>query len=236
MARNAEKFISLFNEIEHVLRDLDGGDRYVPFYKLVDQVSYKNKVVSRYASGLKMYADLRNVIVHNQIDNRFIADPDDAAIAELGDMLLKIQSPILALSVVRHQVQCVLMNDPLPNVLAFMKVQGYSQLPVYENEVFMGVINAHVLSLWLTNKMTDSGQLPDRLASVKDIMAYKTEKGKTLFLPRTVSAIEVLDQYQEFAKRADMIDAIIITHSGKTDEAPLTIITDYDIPILLGCL
>ncbi len=249
MERNAVKFISLFNEIEQLLRELAGGDRYMPFYKLVDQVSFKNKVVARYASTLKMYADLRNVIIHNQIDNRFIADPDDAAVSELEDIFIKIQSPVLALSVIHHQVQSVTVENALSKALELMTDLGYSQLPVYEDGKFVGMLNAHVITFWLAHKTkglvgdqeehgVNSGgmNLNITATTVKEVMGFKTDKGKTLFLPRTVSAIEVLDQYQEFAKRADRIDAIMITHSGQMNETPLTIITDFDIPMLLGCL
>lgn len=262
MERNALKFISLFNEIEQLLRELAGGDRYMPFYKLVDQVSFKNKVVARYASTLKMYADLRNVIIHNQIDNRFIADPDDAAVSELEAIFNKIQSPVLAISVVHHQVQSVTVENALSKALELMTDLGYSQLPVYEEGKFVGMLNAHVITFWLAHKTkglvgdqqerggdqqktgNQQGQgvnngdmnLNITTTTVKEVMVFKTDKGKTLFLPRMVSAIEVLDQYQEFAKRADRIDAIMITHSGQMNETPLTIITDFDIPILLGCL
>ncbi|MDP1614506.1 MAG: DUF86 domain-containing protein [Methylococcales bacterium] len=77
METRAERFISLFNKIEKEFTSrIPDSDRKA-FYDLIYILKDKDIVIRNYSSKLKKYADLRNVIVHDPIDGKIVADPNE---------------------------------------------------------------------------------------------------------------------------------------------------------------
>ena len=177
---------------------------------------------------LKEYSDLRNAIVHERIDGRVIAEPNDYAVAELKKIYDKISTPKKMIEICNHSVKTLSPNDSLSEALSLMNKHDFSQVPIYDNGVFVGMLNPTAISTWM-GKIMLNGSINISEVIIKDVLVHKRTSRITLFRPKDVDVYEVLEIYKEYAIKTDRIDAIIITENGKKTDKPLTIVTDHDI-------
>jgi len=230
--KNSEIFLSTYNKLDHYLKNLDNSDHYRSFSSVLSRLKKSNKVVNHYEKKLKSYNNLRNAIVHERIDGKVIAEPNDYAVNDLNTIYMKITSPRNICDVCKHGIIKLNHKDSLTTALAVMTDNDFSQLPVYNGDVFVEMLNSETISSWMAHNIKQSlFSIGETI--VNDVLHYKSNYRVTLFQSRNTSIYEILDLYKDNAYSSKQIDAIIITHSGKETEKPITIITDYDIPILL---
>jgi len=224
---NSTEFISIFNKLEKYFRDqLDDGARK-PFYSLIGKLKHSNSNVRYYYVKLKEYADLRNAIVHERIDGRVIAEPNEYAIKELQTIYEKITMSPKVIEVCAHSVKTMQISDNLSEALGIMNKHGISQVPIYDDNVFEGMLNSIAISCWMSGVMSD-GLIDISKVMIKDVLRYARKSRVTLFKSKDLNIYEVLDVYKAYAILPDRIDAVIITETGSKSEEPITIVTDHD--------
>ncbi|MGB3366629.1 MAG: hypothetical protein WBA54_03995 [Acidaminobacteraceae bacterium] len=225
--KNSAEFISIFNKLEKYFKDqVDDGARK-PFYSLIGKLRHSNSNVRYYYVQLKEYADLRNAIVHERIDGRVIAEPNEYAIRELQTIYEKITSSPKVIVVCPHSVKTMQISDKLSEALGLMNKHGFSQVPIYNKETYAGMLNSIAISSWMSEVM--SGGLVDiSKIMIKDVLKYARKSRVTLFKSKELNVFDVLDVYKAYAILPDRIDAVIITETGSESEVPITIITDHD--------
>jgi len=230
--KNSERFLSTYNKLDHYLKGLDQSDHYRSFSSVLNRLKKSHKVINHYEKKLKSYNNLRNAIVHERIDGTVIAEPNDYAVSDLNSIYMKISSPRSILDVCKHSITKLNHKDSLSTALTVMKENDFSQLPVYKGDVFVEMLNTETVSSWMAHNIKQ-GIVSIQETKVSDVLHFKSDYRVTLFQSRNASIYEILDLYKDNAYYSKQIDAIIITHNGKVTEKPITIITDYDIPILL---
>lgn len=229
--KNSERFLSAFNQIDHHIREIDDSDKYVSFSSNIKRLQYNHRVIGHYYKELKEYNDLRNAIVHERIDGRVIAEPNDYAVEEIEMIHAKLLSPKSILTICKHKVHQLKSSDKLTTALRLMKKHNISQIPIFDKE-FVAMLNSDTISSWMSHSIKqDLISLSETLVS--DVLTYKSDFRVTHFVSRDSSVHEILDLYKGNVNEPKQIDAIIITHSGKSSEKALSMITDYDIPLLL---
>ncbi|WP_253291319.1 hypothetical protein [Virgibacillus proomii] len=78
MYKNSDRFLTSFNRIEKMLRDLLINKKDASFSKAVKILKNSNALIKEYSDDLLEFAELRNAIVHNKIDMTYaIAEPHD---------------------------------------------------------------------------------------------------------------------------------------------------------------
>ena len=70
--KNADRFLTVFNRIDHRMRHMVGAKDTMPFSRLIDQAKKKSLLVRKYEDDLRAYADLRNDIVHHRTAMEFV--------------------------------------------------------------------------------------------------------------------------------------------------------------------
>lgn len=230
--KNSDKFLSLYNKLDNHLRALEKSENYVSFSSIVNRLSKKRREVHQFKKQLFEYNDLRNAIVHERIDNRVIAEPNDFAVEEFEKIYKRITSPEMITRVCNHDVKRLQIDDMLVDALMLMQANDFSQIPIYDGKVFHDMLNTESITAWMKSSISDD-LISLKETSVRDILSYKTNYKKTVFKSRKMNVYEVMAIYKKNVYEPKQIDAIIITHSGKKDEKPLTIITDFDIPLIL---
>lgn len=225
---NSAEFMNIFNKLEKYFKDqVDDGERR-PFYSLISTLKHSNSNVRYYYVKLKEYADLRNAIVHERIDGRVIAEPNEYAIKELQLIYDKITTSPKVIEVCAHSVKTLSIRDNLSIALGLMNKHGFSQIPIYdENRVYAGMLNSIAISCWMSAVM-DDGLIDISKVIIKDVLSYARKSRVTLFKAKDLDVYEVLDVYKAYAILPERIDAIIITETGSESEEALTIVTDHD--------
>lgn len=230
--KNSEMFLSTYNKLDHYLKGLDHSEQYRSFSSVLNRLKKSNKVVSHYEKKLKSYNNLRNAIVHERMDGKVIAEPNDYAVNDLNLIYEKISSPKSICDVCKHSIIKLDHRDSLSTALVTMKENDFSQLPVYNGDDFVEMLNSETISSWMAHNI-EQDIVSIEETKISDVLHFKSDYRLTLFQSRNANIYEILDLYKDNAYKSKQIDAIIITHNGKKSEKPITIITDDDIPVLL---
>lgn len=230
--KNSDKFLSIYNKLDNYLRDLERTENYVSFSSIVNRLSKNRREVRQFKKKLFEYNDLRNAIVHERIDNMVIAEPNDFAVNDFERIYKKISSPDLITRVVNHHVKTLDIDDMLTDALIIMQENDFSQIPVYKGNEFIDMLNTEAITSWMKSSIAQEIVSITEM-SIREILKHKSDYTKTVFKPRKINVYEIMDIYKKNVYEPKQIDAIIITHNGRKDEKPLTIITDFDIPLIL---
>ncbi len=230
--KNSEVFLSTYNKLDNYLREQDKSPNYVGFSSLVHNLKRSHRMISHFSKELLEYNDLRNAIVHERIDGQVIAEPNDFCVKEFTHIYNNITSPQAVYDVCRNNVKTIRKTDSLSHALEIMSEKDFSQLPVYDKNSFVKMLNYETITSWMVKNMKDESILLSKV-KVEDVLNYHSDYRKTVFLPRSSDIYEIIDVYKKNVNEPKQIDAIIITHNGKDTEKPLTIVTDFDISLIL---
>lgn len=231
---NSEKFLSLFNEVEKKLRKLTNNDEKVSFFELVEESAEISSVVRNYKEDLKKFANLRNVIVHEfGTEKRFIAEPNDLAVSHLSNIYKNLTAPPKVIPEFQVKVEYVFINDPISSALKVMYNKSYSQLPVYEGDVFKTLLTTNTITRWLGACVNeDIFSLSE--TPISDVLKFTEENDNFCFIGRDSTLFDVVEEFQTYVKRGKKLDAILITQNGRPSEKLMGIITVWDLPRIYG--
>lgn len=222
---NAQRFLDAYSVIETKMTSMLKETKYVPFSQLLMRCSEKNKIISSHMEALREYHELRNAIVHMRGDeSEIIAEPCDSVTENIERIakMLNMEDSILNYAV--HPVKTVKLEDDIKEVFAMMKSLDTSKIPVFDGNVYKGVLTTTMIAEYALND-SSRGTVKDALKSAKE--------DRVLFLSKNANIQEAIKGFDKSIKEGKKLLAILITEHGNINEVPLGIITMADIPTLL---
>lgn len=230
--RNSDTFLAIFSEIEQWLRSQTGSERHVTFYQLIAKTKTKNVAVRQYETALKKYADLRNVIVHERIDNLVIAEPNDSAIADFSRIRDVLLRPAKLIPRFQREVKTRTASDPLGHAIEDMRSGSFSQVPIVDSDGVTSLLTTETVVRWLASEVqNDLVSLLD--TPISKVLPHVEDTEHYCFLGRNESVLDAIVRFDDFAANGKELDAILITNDGKASQSLLGILTVYDLPDLL---
>lgn len=233
---NSYKFLSIYNYIDRFMRNELNKDDNVSHTILIEAMSQKNTLFKRYRKDLKLFANLRNAIVHNQIDIHTLE-----AIAELNNSTLELYESIKndifnppkaldKLAIKKSNIFFVDIEQNALDVMTEMKEFNYSHVPVLDSKKFIGVFSeSTIFSYTVSNKYTfleDDTKIKEFIDFIP-IDNHESESFKFISRDKTVYDVEEI-----FKKELDgekRLSAVFISETGKNGEGILGMITAWDI-------
>lgn len=133
------------------------------------------------------------------------------------------------------KVYTVSQFEPIGNALKLMYENSFSQIPVYEIDIFMGLLTNNTVSRWLGSCVKEEifSLYETRIVDVFD---YAENSNNYFFIEKCSDVKEALQKFTELELAGEGIDAVLITENGRPTEPLLGIITRSDIPKLLNKL
>lgn len=234
MNNQTQIYISLYNQIDELVRKMAKVDIPHSFISAVNEVAEYNPLIRQNKRLLHSLGELRNVLVHREGNiNNIIAIPSDEAIQSLKNILLKIKKPTQLYKLFGNKsVIKISSKKSLLDCLSIMKNNDYSQLPVYENERFISLLTGNVISRWFSAHVTESGEIIESLENinVESVLKHKEEIDTVKFLNRFINVYDFLDIH----KRSPSPSGVYIaTENGHDSEKPVFMVTYFDIPTIL---
>jgi len=231
MSNNQEQidqFLEYFNEIEKYLSNKDSSSN-LGFARLIGKYQDSDKIIRQYAGELMHLKDIRNILVHN---NNYYAVPNEFSMGKIKNIRDKIINPPRVYPLFNSKVETVNNNQPIIEVIKFMKERSYSQVPVVNDDnQFLDLITNNAISRWIGNLADqDRGQTVFEKASVKDVLDYEEESSVFEFIARDTLIVDVIDRFEEAQKQGRKLEAIFITDNGSKTEKLLDILTSWDLP------
>ena len=223
----SERFEVAFNQVHDALRDIVqiNDDRFVVLVKVGAK---KYQIIETYKKDLEQYARLRNAIVHEKMEIGFyIAEPNAKVVSHIEKIANVFSRPNYALSIATKNVVHFDYRDSILKVTAAIKKHGYSKFPIYKNKKCVGLLTASSIVKWMAQNMENSSvNLSD--IHVSDIMTYEKENPIEI-VAKDINIFEVENIFEKAHKKKRKIEGVIITEHGNADEAPLGMITAWDL-------
>lgn len=223
-------FLTAYNEIDKYLRDMTQAPTHVAFTQLVRDAARRSPAVRNFADDLKEYAQLRNAIVHDFLDEP-IATPNASVVRRIVSIRDALVSPARVDSLASRPVVSCKAEEPIGTVVAAMREADYSKMPVYGGGQFVGLLTSNTVARWLGARFAQpAGELARE--TVGEVLRHQAKKENCEFLPRSATVFDALAAFDRFWRRGMRLDAILITQHGKPHESLLGIVTVYDLPRL----
>ena len=93
--RNSDRFITSYNRLDKIMRDIADTQEHLSFFRLIDFAKKKNAVLRRYEADLREYGDLRNAIVHHRTTMEYaIAEPHEEVVAKMEEIEEALSKPV----------------------------------------------------------------------------------------------------------------------------------------------
>lgn len=222
--KNSEKFINSYNEIDNYLRSKLSADNDIGFTDLVRRSHGKNLIIKRFKEDLIQFAYLRNAIVHTKKENFVIAEPNDEIVVEIQNVLKNITTPKRVDSVFKRNVFTASKSDSIETVLTNMVLNDFSQAPIIEDNIIVGMLNAEAVSKWLGKKIEED-IISLKETKVEEVLSCSDTQNNFKIIKRKTNLFEVQQIFIDNIGRVTPLEALIITENGKPTEAPIGIIT-----------
>ncbi len=223
-----ERFRRAFLAIDKHLRQLTELSDKEPFAFVMHKARSYSPLVSRRWQDLEAIRKLRNAIVHDTYG--LLAEPTDKAVQlveEIRDLLL--EPPRVDTSPFLSEVITISLEAPVAEAVRVMHEKDFSQLPVVGQKGIVGLLTTSTIARWLgTQVAEDIFSLTE--TAVAEVLQYKEEDETWKCIPRHSTLVEAVEFFEQELHQGHRPVALIITHSGKQHEAPLGIITPWDLP------
>lgn len=208
--RNSDRFLTAFHRIEQSMKDIIGTKDHLSFYKLVELSKRKNAIVRRYEEDLKEYATLRNAIVHHQTSTEYaIAEPHDEIVQALEAIDEALAKPVTVGKMFERNVSILQAKDTLKDALIMIRDKQFTQIPVYDGTVFVGLLTAVGITFWLANHVEKEGISWEM--TVESTLQHEKKKENHLFVPREMSIFEAEELFKDAMAKGKRLEALLIT-------------------------
>ncbi len=228
---NSRRFLNAFNRIEKYLQTRSKQNSWESFSSLLGRVAQTDSAVRRYRDDLREFAELRNAITHQSRGYQVIAEPSDQAVNEIEHIASLLLSPPKVIPLFQKTVFTLSLSDTVDKAVKVMYEKSYSQIPVYENEDFSGLLSTDTVARWLGACVNDD-IFSLKETRVSDVLKHAEDEDNYSFLSRKATLFEALEEFQIYQGKGKKLEAILITHNGKRSEALLGVITVWDLPRL----
>lgn len=224
-----DRFIAAYNAIDHALRGKLDLPNEVGFSRAV-RMQMEQKPSWKDGQALLRYAELRNVLVHEpQVPNGYLSIPVESVVADIEAIRDRLLNPQRVYPAYQRGVVTVTPDETLDTVLALIKERDYSQFPVYDADfTFRGLLTENGITRWLAHHLDLLGgttlvEFDDH--RVEHVLATEEARRNIDFVARTA----LLDEVESLFAQNPTLEAVLITHSGRSSEKPLGIITAFDV-------
>jgi hypothetical protein len=229
--------MAAFNDIEALFRSRLGADEYVDFAQLEREYGDKYRLLGTHRSALRAFRELRNAIVHGKyFGGRPIAEPVPEVVDEIERLRDLLVSPPSALSVLGARDVCVARcGEHIRTALEHVRRFDYSQLPVYDDKQYVGILTTNTIARWLAHQLALNQGLAEE-ETVQQVLNFSEDHERALLVRRTITAAEAIDKLSHGGANRTPMTALIVTDRGLRSETPLRVIAVFDLPQLTASL
>lgn len=229
MQENSDKYIVAFNQIEKYLKNKKGANNQSSFTHLVNEASKDDPILRKHKTDLLQFANLRNAIIHERIDKDFIiAEPHDDIVEKIISINEEIQNPEKVFPKFSNDVKTFETSDSLADVLKIIKELNYSQFPIYQDGHFIGLLTANGIANWLAQNIEED-IVSITETTIKEVQDFDELQNNYKFVSRNLTIYEAELIFKEPTKNGVRLEALLITHSGKTNQSLIGIISAWDV-------
>lgn len=225
---NAMRFITAYNTIDNALRSIYNFKRSMTYADMIRRASNLNYVVRKYEDKLIDYGRLRNAIVHSSFEDIIIAEPHIDVLEEFEKIASLLSTPPKAISTIAtRDVMTLQASTSVREVLKLMAKRGYKNIPIYEDDVLIGIANAGKLAETLGSTLILGENLQEFVdkTPIREILLQAVDENYYVITNSKVTIEQIMELFNTNRK----LLVILITQNGNNLDKPLGIITVGDV-------
>jgi CBS domain-containing protein len=233
-ADSSSKFLSIYNEIDHHMRKVLNVPSYTDHGTLLRQMSEKNRLFESYYKDLKLFAELRNLLVHNPYPDRAspLIIPHDYIIKRYNDIRSTVLHPKKAIDIAvktEHIYQTSLDANVI-EVMQAMNDKTYTHVPVVLGEKMIGVFSENTILTYLVQNKDAIIPKDTMIEEFKEFIGLDNHPSEYFeFVSRYTLLVDVETLFKKRLKERKRIAVVYVTEHGKKDEKLLGMITAWDV-------
>ncbi|MGX7728650.1 CBS domain-containing protein [Rhodococcus sp. 2H158] len=232
----AIRFLAAFTAIEnHFTWKLQTGDSRAGFVRMAEEYARRHHTRVD-LPALRAFADLRNALVHHDYHGgRPVADPVPEIVEAIERLRDKIISPPTVLHVLpQRPLASFGLDDPLRSVLEEIRRHDYSQFPIYDDRTYRGLLTTNCIARWLAHRLATDEIVEGE--TVGAALEFVEPHDRAVHLSRKTTVPQAIKKLSPPADGGLPPTALIITHSGKPHESPLSLVVADDLPVLVAAM
>ncbi len=224
---NSDKFLAAFKDIEyHLRKTMQDEKRRLRFYDLLDQCIAKIPALEHFQDDLKMYANLRNTLVH---ENVIIVEPNQRAVEDIERIREFILRPPKVFPTFKREVLTLQKTDSIGSAVELMQRFNFSQIPVLDGQRFVNLLTSNTVARWL-GKSVHEEIFSLAETNISKVLQFTEDKDVFEFRSKTTTIFEAIQLFKRFEHDGKRLEALLITPSGSRSELIVGIMTIYDLP------
>jgi len=226
------EYIEIFNQLEQHFRKITQSENGVSFIEMINKLR-DNYLIRQYYEELKEHAQLRNVISHKRGTDYF-AFPSDLAVVSIKKIKDLITQPQKLFSLIKNKPIVFDRKSKIVEILNTIKETGFSQFPVYDKGIYVGLLTTNSISLWVSNTISISGEIVEDINQVtaEEILKFNEVFDDAFFVRKDITVNEFLD----LMSNRSNTKIWIMTEDGKKNIKPLRLITPYDYDLIINSI
>lgn len=224
-----DRFLEAYNGIQkHLARELraDSGDN---LSKLVEAYGDRHRLwADSDGRWLRDVAPLRNVLVHDGVPERpYLAVPLQPVVERIVRILDDLEHPRTAYAAFAGEVLTLDENTTIAEALRYVRERNFSQFPVYAAGRFEGMLTENGITRWLARISAEHNTSYVDLEEhpVRVVLGLEETQDSWRFARRDAPVDEVATLFAEIP----LLEAVLVTHSGRREEKLLGIATRWDV-------
>ena len=226
----ADFFLDLYKQLEDELEDKYRNARR-HFSSVVFEFA-KDRESEPVRDKLDVCRQIRNLLAHTaNLGGQPGAEPSWAVVEAMQEVLDFVRRPPLAIEFATRGDR-VLRVGPDQKVLRVMEVMdknGYSHVPVMQENRFVGVFSVGSVFRYV---LRTGGQALTPDTTIRDMRGYLAVEEHIEnyeFLPHDVTYITVKTRFEQVRAKNKRVSVIFITQDGRTDQPLLGMLTPWDV-------
>lgn len=217
---NAKRFITAYNQIDQSLRNQLNLGAGLSYTETIRKAAKSNAFVKKNEEVLIDYGRLRNSIVHSFNEDEVIAEPHIAAVENYERIAESICTPPLAVDTVcNKELKTISADTLLCDVVECMYKTGISNLPVYKDDMLIGVANARRIVKEIGKKVYEKKDIDEYVNNTKieDVVSSFESDNYYTIVNKNITLDKILNLFSDNRK----LSLIIITETGSLLEQPI---------------
>ncbi len=230
----SSKFLSIYNEIDHYMRKALNAPNYADHGTLLRQMSEKNRLFASYYKDLKLFAELRNLLVHNPYPDNAnpLIIPHSYIVKRYRDMQNALLRPkkAIELAIRKEFIYMTSLDANAIDIMRIMNEKTYTHVPVMDGEKMIGVFSENTILTYLVHNKDTIVLKDTKIAEFEEFIGLNKHPSEYFeFVSRETLLVDVEALFQKGLKERKRIAVVYITEHGNKEEKLLGMITAWDV-------
>jgi len=125
-------------------------------------------------------------------------------------------------------------DDHIGKALEYVRQFDYSQIPVYDEAGYVGILTTNSIARWLAQRLASQEALQS--APVREVLTFSEPTDQASLAGSAITAAEAVDTLHRSESGQAPVSALIVSENGLKTDVPLRVVVLYDLAALTAAL